>query len=152
MEESDRSEVCKILDGVRNLRGLGLQLQFPQGDLNSLDEMNFKDRRVHFFTRWRALNINCNWAALKEALLTPQINCKELANEISKKIQDHSHLIKQESRDSAVSVTSPTSASSLVSPETGSLPLGGKSTACLVPYFNYKLYLHRFHGPEMHCT
>ena len=148
MEEPESAEVCKILDGVRNLRGLGLQLKFPQGDLNSLDKMNFKDRRVHFFTRWRALNINFNWTALKEALLTPQINCKELADEISKKIQDRSHLIKQESRDSAVSVTSPTS----VSPGTGSLLLGGKSTACLVPYFNYKLYLHRFRGPEMHCT
>ena len=130
LEEPDLDEVCKILEGVRNLRGLGLQLQFPQEDLNSLDEMDFKDRRVHFFTRWRALNINFNWTTLQEALLTPQINCKELAGEILKKIQDRSHLIKQESRVSAVSVTSPTSVSSLVSPETGSLLLGGKLTAC----------------------
>ena len=127
MEEPGLDEVCAILDGVRNLRGLGLQLEFPLGDLNSLDEItDYKQRRVKFITRWRALNKNFNWPALKEALDAPQINCRKFADEISK-----THLINA-STDSAVSLTSPTSASSLSLPSPGTLPLHSKLTACTI--------------------
>ena len=112
-------DVCGYLDRVRNLRGLGLQLEMLTADLDELDSIDgYKNRRLKFFTRWYELRKNCNWIALRDALLAPQLNNNRLAEEISKKIEEkthgHSHLIKQESADSALSVSfsSPTSASS----------------------------------------
>ena len=111
--------MCWYLGRVRNLRGLGLQLEMSEADLNKLDRIDdYKHQRLKFFTRWYELGKNCNWIALRDALLAPQLNNNLLAEEISKKIEEkthgHSHLIKQESADSALSVSfsSPTSASS----------------------------------------
>lgn len=115
----ENHDVYWYLDMVGNLRGLGLQLEIPTADLNRLDSVDdYKDRSVEFFLRWYQLGINCNWIALRDALLAPQLSCNLLAEKISKKIEEkthgHSHLIKQESADSALSVSfnSPTSASS----------------------------------------
>lgn len=37
-------KVCKYLDEVCNLRGLGLQLGFPTGDLNQLETSRSEER------------------------------------------------------------------------------------------------------------
>ena len=128
--EPTYDEVVKILDDVRNLRGLGHQLRFGIGDLNALDEITgYKERRTEFFTRWRELRHTFSWTELRDALLAPQLNHKRLADEITKKIHDHSHLIKQGSTDSAISGMSspPASASSVLSvPSPGVLPLQGQ--------------------------
>lgn len=127
--EPTYDEVLNILEKVRNLRGLGHQLLFQIGDLNRLDEFTeYKERRIEFYKRWRALKHTFSWTALRDALLAPQLNQRRLADEITKKIQDHSHLIKQGSTDSAISgMSSPTSASSVLSvPSPGVLPLQGQ--------------------------
>lgn len=122
--EPTLEQACKYLDRVRNLRGLGLQLEFPTSVLNGLDDItDYNERRVKFFSEWHRLKLNFSWTALRDALHAPQLQCFGVASEISEKI-DHSHLTKQGSTDSAVSVSSPMSASPL--PSSGSLPLKGQ--------------------------
>ena len=110
----DSSKVLSILDKVKNLRGLGLQLDFPTADLNALDECSdYKERRVNFLLRW-SKQTNCDWISLVEALRAPQFDhprlVEEIVEEILKPRKVPWHASKQDSVDSALGTPSPNSA------------------------------------------
>ena len=95
--------VYEYLDEVCNLRGLGHQVGLSPGDLNQLDGIaDFKKRRAKFILQWhiqwhtKNKGCECNWIALRNALLAPQLvmSCRRLAGKIS---QNHEISQKAES-------------------------------------------------------
>lgn len=116
----DLNLVVEVLDGVRNIRGLALQLGLLHDDRDRLDSIvDPKDRKVELVTLWVKKMVNCSWQCLREALCAPQLDCIRAAEKIEVFLQsgNWSNLVKQESGDSAVSVSfSPTSTVSSASP------------------------------------
>ena len=123
----DLSKAIEILDEVKNLRGLGLQLGLQRSKLNELDEIsNFTGRRLSFFYLWcDHCTDNCSWTALIKALLAPQLRLERLANKAEKLLVERAEsfqkcllsLRKQSSADSALGTPSPNSAPTILLPQ-----------------------------------
>ena len=105
----DLSQVIEALDGVRNIRGLALQLGLLHDDRNGLDNfMNPTDRKIELIKLWITHDVDCSWQRLLEALLAPQLLCLRAAERISVFLSSGTlpHLVNQESGDSVLCVSS----------------------------------------------
>ena len=127
----DPSRVIEILDEVKNLRGLGLQLGLQRNNLNELDEISdFTQRRLSFFHQWCShCTDSCSWTALIDALRAPQLRLKRLASKAESFLAERPEsfqiepskcllgLRKQSSADSALGTPSPNSAPTIFQPQ-----------------------------------
>ncbi len=113
IEKTSVAVLFRILQGVRNVRGLALQLGFSDGDRDTIDECHNKgENRIQcFIQRWRKLAATFSWDHLWNALRAPQLQNYKIAEEIR---LSYPSFIKQSSIDSAC--FSMTSTSSLLSP------------------------------------
>ena len=111
IEKTPDDVLFRILQGVRNVRGLALQLGFSDGDRDDIDECHNKreNRILCFIQRWRKLAATFSWDHLWNALRAPQLQYYKIAEEIR---SSYASFIKQLSSDSAC--FSMTSTSSLI--------------------------------------